>query len=65
MFRMILFFNIVFILFLTGCASTSLKQGAYEGLYARQCVKDTGLPACNNNHMSYDAYKSERDKLIN
>jgi hypothetical protein len=58
-------FYVIIILFITGCSSAGFKQDAYEGLYARQCIKDIGLADCDTGQMSYDAYKTECDRLLN
>jgi hypothetical protein len=49
--------------FMAGCSSTSFKQAAYEGLHSRQCIEKTGNPDCDPDHISYEEYKKERDKL--
>jgi hypothetical protein len=47
-----------------GCAYTDFKQATYEGLHTRQCIKDTHNPACDPDHLSYQEYKRERDKIV-
>ena len=48
---------------ISSCAHQYSKRAAYNALQQRQCIKDTGNPNCDPEHMTYEEYKEQRDKL--
>lgn len=47
----------------SGCANQDPKRTIYNAMHDRQCIKDTGNPNCDPDHMTYDEYKAQREKL--
>ena len=50
---------------IAACANSKVdtKRAVYNAMQQHQCIKDTGNPNCDPDHMTYDQYKEARDKL--
>lgn len=48
----------------SACTSDHVKRAAYEATYQKSCIDRIGLPACNPDHLSYEQYQAERDRLV-
>jgi hypothetical protein len=49
---------------LSACTTESVKRGAYEAVYQKQCVEETRAPNCDPEHKSYDEYQKEREDFL-
>jgi hypothetical protein len=47
-----------------GCTSDAVKRSAYEAVHQKGCMDRTGSPNCDPEHPSYDAYKKQRDEVL-
>jgi hypothetical protein len=55
---------ILLVLILPGCTSDAAKRSAYEALHQKWCMDRTGVPNCDPDHKSYDAYEKEREEVL-
>ncbi len=48
----------------SACTSDHIKRAAYEAVYQKGCIDRTGMPNCNPEHMTFEEYGKERDRLM-
>ena len=49
---------------LPACTSDQVKRSAYEAVYKKGCMDETGVPNCDPEHMTYDEYTKDRERLV-
>jgi hypothetical protein len=46
------------------CSSDQVNRSAYEAVYQKSCMDQTGVPNCDPEHMTYDEYRKDREQVL-
>jgi hypothetical protein len=49
---------------ISACTTEAIKRSAYETVYQKHCVDQTGAPNCNPEHKDYERYKKDREETL-
>jgi hypothetical protein len=49
---------------LAACSSVQVKRSAYEAVYQKSCMDQTGVTNCDPEHMTYDEYRKDRERVL-